>query len=146
MTNKTPSFKVFGFQGKTKHKLPYYVSKIPAGFPSPADDYIERKLDLNEHLVLKPAATFFVQVDGDSMKDSNIVSGDILIVDRSKEDKDGKIVVAMLDGEFTVKRFKKEDKKAFLMPENDKFKPIEITEDNDFEVWGVVTYIIHQAK
>lgn len=145
MKNST-QFKIFGFQEKIRQKLPYYVSRISAGFPSPADDFIERRLDLNEYLVKKPAATFFVQVEGDSMVEANICSGDILVVDRSKDEKNGKIVVAMLDGEFTVKRFKKEGDRAYLVPENDKFKSIEIEESSDFEIWGIVTFVIHQAK
>jgi len=137
---------IFGFDKKTKQKLPLFVSKVPAGFPSPADDFIEKKLDLNEFLIKKPAATFFVQVDGDSMINAGINSGDILIVDRSLEARDGKIIVAMLDGEFTIKRTKKRYDKLYLLAENPNYEPIEILEDNGFEVWGVVTYVIHRAE
>lgn len=145
INNKSVS-KIFGFEKKKSQKLPLYVSRISAGFPSPAEDFIERKLDLNEFLVKKPAATFFVQVEGDSMIGAGINSGDILIVDRSREVLDGKIIVAMLDGEFTVKRIKREKDRILLVAENKNYKPVVVGPDSDFEAWGVVTYVIHKAK
>ncbi len=93
----------------TRYKLPVFLGRLPAGFPSPADDYIEGKLDLNRHLIKHPAATFFVRVTGDSMLEAGIHSGDILIVDRSLEAIDGNVIVASLDGELTVKRLFKQD-------------------------------------
>src|SRR4030042_6039051 len=96
--------KLYNFKNKTKVKLPLYISRIKAGFPSPADDYIEKELDLNEYLIKHPAATFFVRVEGNSMIDAGIHSGDILIVDKSLEAKNNKIVIAVVNGELTVKR------------------------------------------
>ena len=124
-------------------KLPLYLSKIYAGFPSPADDYLDRRLDLNEFLIKHPAATFFVRVDGDSMMHAGIYSGDILIVDRSLEPKNNKIIVAVVNGDFTVKRFRRTKGRIYLFSENPDFPPIEVTEDIDFEIWGVVIHVIH---
>jgi len=129
-----------------KLKLPLYISKIPAGFPSPADDYIDQKLDLNEYLVKKPSATFFVKVQGHSMKDVGIHDGDLLIVDRSLTATHKSIIVASLNGEFTVKRLLKKDGKVFLKPENQSFKLIEVTNNEEFEVFGVVAHVIHTPK
>jgi len=129
----------------TKQPLPLYLSRIKAGFPSPAEDYLDKKLDLNEHLIKHPASTFFVKVKGDSMIGAGINSGDILIVDRSLEPKDKRIVVAVVNGDFTVKRISKKGEKLTLLPENPKYDPIEIKDGMDFEVWGVVTNVIHQV-
>lgn len=125
--------------------LPLFQSVVPAGFPSPADDYLDKKLDLNEYLVKHPAATFFVRVSGDSMIDAGIHNGDILIVDRSLPALDGRIIIAILDGELTVKRLRKKGHQVTLVPENELYEPIEINEFNDFEVWGVVTNVIHKV-
>ena len=103
-------------------------------------------LDLNELLITHPAATFFVRVSGDSMKEANIKSGDVLVVDRAVEPKNGDIVIAHLSGEFTVKRILKKGKRLFLNPENPAFPPIEVNQEEDFQVWGVVTYVIHKAR
>lgn len=124
---------------------PTYISPISAGFPSPADDYVEKNLDLNELMVNHPSATFYVRVEGDSMKDAGIQSGDLLVVDRAVEATDGKIVVAILQGEFTVKRISIRGKRVILLPENPLYSPIEVAEDSDFQVWGVVTYVIHKT-
>jgi DNA polymerase V len=124
--------------------LPLYASPIQAGFPSPADDHIELDLDLNEYLIDKPHSTFCVRVKGNSMQGVNIHQDDILIVDRSKPVKSGKIVVAVLDGEFTVKRLLIDDKGTFLVPEHPAYDPIQISEGSEFQIWGVVTYTIHK--
>jgi DNA polymerase V len=126
--------------------LPLLLARIAAGFPSPADDHIEKSLDLNEYLVKHPAATFFVRVEGDSMINAGIRSGDILIVDRAAEVKNNSIVIAHLNGEFTVKRIRKEGSGLFLIPESPDFMPIKITDEMDFQLWGVVTFVIHQAQ
>jgi len=126
--------------------LPIFLNEVPAGFPSPADDYLDDALDLNQLLVTHPAATFFVRVQGESMAEANIHSGDVLIVDRAVEAKNGCIAIAVLNGEFTVKRILKKGKQLFLTPENPKYPPIAITEDTDFQIWGVVTYVIHKAR
>ena len=127
----------------TRYALPVFLGRLPAGFPSPADDYIEGKLDLNRHLIKHPAATFFVRVTGDSMTGAGIHSGDLLIVDRSLEAVDGNVVVAALDGELTVKRLYKRDQALRLLPANKDYQPIEIQAQQSFEIWGVVTNVIH---
>ncbi len=133
------------FEKRIKNSMPLFMAKISAGFPSPADDYVDKKIDLNEHLIKHPAATFFIRVVGDSMINAGIHSGDILIVDRAIEPADNKIIIAVLDGELTVKRIRKKKDKLFLAPENPAFEPLEVTPAMNFEVWGVVTYVIHQA-
>ena len=127
----------------TDCRRPLFFVPVSAGFPSPADDYIENCLDLNKHLIKHPAATFFVRVKGDSMIEAGIHSGDILIVDRSLEATDKKVVIAVIDGELMVKRIKIVDKMICLLPENHAYSPTEITESMNFAVWGVVTNVIH---
>ncbi|HOP31404.1 MAG TPA: translesion error-prone DNA polymerase V autoproteolytic subunit [Spirochaetota bacterium] len=127
-------------------EFPLFVVRVPAGFPSPADDYIENTLDLNDFLIEHPAATFFVRVAGDSMTGAGINSGDILIVDRALTPRSGSIVVAILNGEFTVKRLSCVNGKMFLLPENPAYDPIEITDGSGFEVWGVVAHVIHTVR
>ena len=127
----------------TRYKLPVFLGRLPAGFPSPADDYLEGKLDLNRHLIKHPAATFFVRVTGDSMIGAGIHSGDLLVVDRSLEPADKNVVVAVLDGELTVKRLFKQHGVLRLLPENLNYQPIEITAQQSIEIWGVVTNVIH---
>jgi DNA polymerase V len=129
----------------SRRELPLYLSRIKAGFPSPADDYVESKLDLNEYLIKHPASTFCVKVKGDSMVGAGINTGDILIVDRSLEPKDKRIIVAVVNGDFTVKRVSKRGDKLSLVSENPKYDPIEIKDGMDFEVWGVVVHVIHSV-
>jgi DNA polymerase V len=130
----------------TELPLPFAETGVAAGFPSPADDFMELSLDLNKSLVQHPAATFYARVKGTSMTDAGIEDGDILVIDKSLDPKDGDIAVCFLDGEFTVKRIACREEALFLVPANDEFRPIRITEENDFLVWGVVTYIIHKAR
>lgn len=125
--------------------LPFFQSKVSAGFPSPADDYLETKLDLNQYLIRYPASTFFVRVNGDSMIQAGIHHDDILVVDRSIPVSDGKVIIAVLNGEMTVKRFRKIHDKVFLYAENPAYPPLEVNEFTDFEVWGVVTSSIHKV-
>ena len=129
---------------RTALKLPLVGARIAAGFPSPADDFVDRRLDLNEHLIRHPTATFFVRVQGSSMIDAGIHDGDLLVVDRSLEPADNKIIIAVLNGELTVKRIMRRGEQIRLMPENHDFAPVEITPEMQFEVWGVVTSVIHQ--
>jgi len=136
---------IWRFEGRTHLEVPLFTAGVSAGFPSPADDFIDRSLDLNEYLIKHPAATFFVRVEGSSMIGSGIHPGDILIVDKALEPYDGGIVIAVVNGEFTVKRFKRERGRCWLMPENPAYAPIEIAGDMQLEVWGVVTYVIHKA-
>ncbi|MFM8983508.1 MAG: LexA family protein [Spartobacteria bacterium] len=134
------------FEARTRLRIPLVSAKVQAGFPSPADDHMERSLDLNEHLVANPASTFFVRVQGDSMRDAGICDGDILVVDRSLEPKDRQIVVAMLDGDFTVKRLRKREGKVFLEAENSAYPPIEVSGGQELVIWGAVTFVIHQPR
>lgn len=131
-------------QGKSL-KIPLYSSTVRAGFPSPADDYIENYLDLNEHLITHPSSTFMVRASGDSMTKAGIQPGDLLIVDRSLEVSHGKIVIAAINGELTVKRLSRVHGRVQLLPENEAYSPIDITDELDLIIWGVVTYVIHQA-
>lgn len=125
-------------------QAPLVLGAVAAGFPSPADDHVDRSLDLNEYLVPNPAATFFVRVEGESMTGAGISPGDLLVVDRSREPADGKIVVAVLDGEMTVKRLRKKGRRVELVPENRSFEPPPISVETDFRVWGVVTAVIRR--
>ena len=127
----------------TKYRQSLFEAKVPAGFPSPAADYEEDKLDLNRYLIKNPAATFFVRVTGYSMMGAGIYSGDLLVVDRSLEPRDKSVVIAVIDGELTVKRIRIGKKKITLEPENENYSVQQITEDTEFEVWGVVTNVIH---
>jgi len=127
----------------TRYALPVFLGRLAAGFPSPADDYIEGRLDLNRHLIKHPAATFFVRVSGDSMIDAGIHHGDLLVVDRSLDAVDGNVIVAALDGELTVKRLFKQGEILRLLPANTDYQPIEILTRQTFEIFGVVTNVIH---
>ena len=127
----------------TPMTLPLFTTSVSAGFPSPADDYIEDLLDLNSHLITNPPATFLVRVSGDSMINAGIHTNDILIVDRSLTPKHNDIVIAILDGEMTVKRIALDNEQVVLVPENDHYKPQQITEEMDFEIWGVVKHVVH---
>ncbi len=121
-------------------------SGIHAGFPSPATDYMTQAIDLNKELVKHPAATFYGRVVGDSMINDGVEEGDILVIDRALEPKDGDMAVCFVDGEFTLKRLKFADGGLRLVPANPKYPVIEVTEGVDFRMWGVVTYIIKQVR
>jgi DNA polymerase V len=135
---------IYGFEQKSRVVRPLFSSGVSAGFPSPAEDYIEQRLDLNELLIQNPSATFFVRINGDSMIGAGINHDDILIVDRSLKPVSGKIVIAIINGEFTVKRLLKDGDSCKLLAENPDYPPIEITEDSSCEIWGVVTSSINQ--
>jgi DNA polymerase V len=122
--------------------VPLAEATVSAGFPSPADDYVETRLDLNKELITNESATFYARVRGDSMKLAGISDGDLLIIDKSKTPQNGSIVVCLVDGDFTVKRLKKMNNKFFLMPENQQYRPIEIKQEVPVIIWGVVTYTI----
>lgn len=136
---------VLSFVNHKGYKLPLYTSCVSAGFPSPADDHTESALDLNEYLIQHPTATFFVRVSGESMINAGIHPNDILIVDRSIETVSGKIVIAVLNGELTVKRYLLKGSGIILMPENENFSPIQVQESDEFSIWGVVTSVIHHV-
>ena len=132
-------------EAKQRVKLPLYLSKVSAGFPSPAEDFIEDHLDLND-LIKHPAATFLVRVSGHSMKDAGINENDILIVDRSIPPTHGKIVITVIQGQLTVKRLHKKDNQLLLMPANNDYAPIEVKEEDNIHIWGVVTKVIHDFE
>ena len=123
--------------------FPLFLCHVAAGFPSPADDYIEGPLDLNEHVIKHPSATYFVRASGDSMNGAGIFNGDLLIVDRSLEPIHGKVVIAEVDGQLTVKRLSKLKDRFSLQSENASYPPIELQEGNEVVVWGVVTHVLH---
>ena len=127
-------------------ELPYADAGVRAGFPSPAQDYITESIDLNRELIHHVETTFYARVAGDSMNGAGIYDGDIVVIDKALEAKDGDYIVAYVDGEFTLKRFKRDPRGqcAWLMPANPKYEPIKVTADNDFMVWGVVTSIIRK--
>lgn len=123
-------------------ELPLFQTGISAGFPSPADDYIEDRIDLNRELIKNPSSTFFGRINGDSMIKAGIGNGDLIVVDRSIDPKNNSVVICFIDGEFTIKRFRKIGADYFLVPENDQYKPIKVSKENDFRIWGTVTYTI----
>ncbi|WP_347160460.1 LexA family protein [Pontibacter chitinilyticus] len=125
-------------------ELPLVASYVSAGFPSPADDYLEDKIDLSRFLVQNPSSTYFMRVKGNSMQDANIHEGDVLVIDKALAPADGLPVICFLDGAFTVKTFKNAGHRAYLVPANPALKPIEITEEMDMRVWGVIAWILHK--
>lgn len=141
----TDTLEFFAIDENSLSAIPLFSDSVQAGFPSPAEDHMDMDLNLNDHLVHNPSATFCVKAVGESMKDAGIKSGDIMIVDKSLEPKNRSIVLAVIDGEFTVKRVNMNENELYLIPENSNFSPIKITQEMDFQVWGVVTYIIHKT-
>ena len=134
---------VYIFNRKGKLKRPLFACSVSAGFPSPADDYIEGRLDLNELMVPNPAATFFVRVAGDSMIGAGIHHNDILVVDRSLDPTSGKVVIAVVNNELTVKRLVKNGENICLKAESPDYPDIHMTEGNTCEIWGVVAFVVH---
>lgn len=123
-------------------ELPYVVEGISAGFPSPADDFIDTGIDLNKTLIKNPASTFYGRVKGNSMRDLGITDGDLLVIDKSQEPQNNKIAVCCIDGEFTIKRIKIEADHCWLMPANNDYQPLKVTADNDFVIWGMVINVV----
>ena len=115
---------------------------ISAGFPSPADDFKEIRISLDKEIIKNEEATFYARVDGESMQGAGLSDGDLIVIDRSEEPKNGSIAVCFLDGEFTVKRLKLKNKEIYLMPENSRYSPIKIDEGNELSIWGIVTYVV----
>ena len=137
--------KIYVPNNRTSSDIPLAESSVHAGFPSPADDFLEGSLDLNSLVIKHPEATFFARVEGDSMQEEGIAEGDILIVDKAIEPFDGCLAVAYVDGEFTLKRVRMEPDRIMLVPANPKYPVIEIAAGQDFAVWGVVRWIIKQV-
>jgi DNA polymerase V len=146
MDEKQVSVDIFTPDLSSHLPLPYADQGIQAGFPSPAQDYISESLDLNREIVMHPAATFYGRVSGESMIGDGIDPGDIIVIDRSLEPEDGDLAVCCLDGDFTLKRIRLEKNRIWLVPSNEKFDPILVTPDSQFEVWGVVTHTIKRSR
>ena len=142
--SESEELEFYSAETTTELKIPLFESGVSAGFPSPADDYLDLPIDLNEFLIKHPAATFYVRVKGNSMEGAGIRNGDLLIVDRAEEPRNKSIVLGVIDGEFNVKRIKKKGSDLYLMPDNPEFKPIKINDNINFQVWGVVTYVVHK--
>jgi DNA polymerase V len=131
------------YKGSKQYTQQEVKTADATGFGAAADDYMERGIDLNEQLIRNKPATFFFKMKGDAMKETGIFDGDVLIVDRSLKVVNGKVIVAILNGELLVRRFHKNFSSAFLIPENNRYKNINLAEFTNFSVWGVVTYVIH---
>ena len=135
------------FIPKKENRIGQWLAEegISAGFPSPADDFKETRISLDRELVKNKEATFYARVSGDSMTGAGLNDGDLLVIDKSKNPENGKIAICLVNGEFTVKRIKKEKDKLYLMPENKKYKSIEIKEENELIIWGIVEYVIKKV-
>lgn len=145
MSTQDITLSILGALSESSIEIPLASTGVSAGFPSPAEDYLDGMLDLNKHLIKHPASTFFARVDGESMKNASINDGDLLVIDKSIEPYDGCIAVCYIDGDFTLKRVDLTDGKIVLMPENEAYKPIEVKPDDEFAVWGVVRYVIKKV-
>lgn len=140
------SIEIHKIDQSTLLPIPFADEGIRAGFPSPAQDYMQLAIDLNQELIHNPASTFYGRVVGDSMIDAQIYEGDLLVIDKSLEPRDGDLAVCFLDGEFTLKYIDIDDEVIWLRPANNQFKPIKVTPDNEFIVWGIVTYTIKKRR
>ena len=140
--NKKPKLRFFSPDFESDMKIPFVSQGVSAGFPSPALDFMETVIDLNKELVKNPLATFYVRAEGNSMIDAGINDQDVLVVDRSLEPQNNTIAICFIDGEFTVKRIRLEKSALYLMPENKNYTPIQVTEENQLVIWGIVTYVI----
>lgn len=145
MSSKKDKLKIYQPDTATDREIPVAGSGVHAGFPSPAEDHIEGRLDLNKLAVTHPDATFFARVEGDSMKDDCIEDGDLLVINKSLKPEDGNVVVSYLDGEFTLKRIQIKKGKIYLVPANEKYKVLEVSDETDFRVWGVVRYVLKKV-
>ena len=143
--NEKKILSIINIEADKKINTPMFLDSVSAGFPSPATDYMENKLDLNEYLVKHPAATFIVKANGPSMIEAGILSGDLLIVDRSVTPKSDNIVIASVFGDLTVKKLRKKGSALFLVSANNEYSSIEVREEMECFIWGVVTYVIHKA-
>ena len=140
------NLKIYKAKNLSSLSLDFYVNPVCAGFPSPAEDHLDIALDLNEHLIKHPAATFYIYAQGNSMQESGIYDGDIMVVDRSIEASSGDIVIASISGEFTVKHLLIKNQKTYLIPANKDYSPMSITDDMDMQIWGIVIHAIHSFK
>ena len=142
LVKQTQNVDFYSALNDTELELPFVKGGISAGFPSPAEDFTDSGIDLNKELIDNKFSTFFGRVKGNSMQDLGIHDGDIMIIDKSIAPQNGKIAICYIDGEFTIKRIKLEKNGCWLMPANDNYKPIKVTSDNDFMIWGIVTHVI----
>ena len=140
--HKSPLLEIFSANVETHIELKFVEQGIMAGFPSPAQDFLDMSIDLNKELIKHPSATFYARVKGNSMQDMGINDGDLLVVDKSLEPANGKVAVCYIDGEFTVKKMKIEKDCVYLIPANPQFTAIKVTRDNEFIVWGIVIHVI----
>jgi len=146
MLKKISSNKQFDFYSAnitTELKLPL-AERVSAGFPSPAEEYMDLSLDLNKDLITNPSSTFYAKVKGNSMVDAGINNGDIIVIDKAIEPANGKKAVCYIDGEFTLKTIKIKKNELWLIPANPDYKSIKVTEENEFIIWGIVTFVIHK--
>ena len=140
--HQTATLEIYSALSETELELPFFEGAFSAGFPSPALDFIDLKIDLNKHVIKHPSSTFYGRVKGVSMIDAGIHDGDLLVIDKSLEPKHGKIAVCYIDGEFTVKRIHIKKGEVWLMPANKAYEPIHITPENELLIWGIVTHVI----
>ena len=145
LTQKPTKLSLFVPDGSKSFETIFFDYGISAGFPSPAEDFKEERLSLDRELVKNKEATFFARVNGQSMVDAGLDDNDLLIIDRSLNPENNRIAVCFLDGEFTVKRLKLQKDGLWLHPENEKYKPVKITEENKFVIWGIVTNVIKKV-
>ena len=137
---------IVGADTSSQLPLPYADQGIRAGFPSPAQDYMDLSIDLNRELIRNPSSTFYGRVKGDSMQDAGVSEGDVLVIDKSLEPQDGDMAVCFLDGEFTLKFIQLEKDVIWLIPANESYAPIRVTAENEFLIWGIVTYTIKNNR
>lgn len=140
------NLEIYSIDPSTHLPLPYADEGIKAGFPSPAQDYMEMAIDLNKELIKHPSSTFYGRVKGESMKDAGVLDGDVLIIDKSLEPHTGDMAVCFVDGEFTLKYIEIDKDVIYLMPANEEYPPIKVTADNNFIIWGIVTYVIKKTR
>lgn len=143
--NKDQKLTFFKPDFESELQIPFIKEGVSAGFPSPAADFLENSIDLNKELSTNPLATFYIKVEGNSMMDAGINDKDVLVVDRSLYPQNNKIAICFIDGEFTVKRIQSENNCLYLIAENPNYSPIKVTEENQFVIWGIVTYVIKKV-
>lgn len=138
-----PKLEIYSFDAEKKALVPFINSKVNAGFPSPAMDYLEQKIDLNEILIKHPSSTFIIKVNGDSMIDEGICDKSFLVVDKSLDYKKNNIAIININGDLTVKKIEKQKNKFYIIGANKKFAPIEINEETEVMIWGIVTWVLN---
>lgn len=143
---KDDNLELFRTETSSELSLPIADDGIRAGFPSPAQDFMDQAIDLNKELIRNPSSTFYGRVRGDSMEDAGIHDGDILVIDKSLDPRDNDMAVCFIDGEFTIKYIRIERERILLIPANEQYQSVVVTEENDFLIWGIVTYSIRKQR